>query len=92
MISLKEALEIFKEKHPILTVTAAYLYDNKYFMFVAVRDTNEVNINSPYYLVDVKGTIYNITPTMNIDAFNDALENHKLDIRRLQNERTAPEQ
>lgn len=49
-------------------------------MFVAVRNVNEVNINSPYYLVNVRGDIYNITPTLNIDAFNDALENHKLDI------------
>lgn len=77
-MSLTKALELFKQKYPALIVTAAYLYDKKYFMFTATPDTKITVINSPYYLVDVKGNVFNITPTLNIDAFNDALEKHQL--------------
>lgn len=84
MIISKEAYKIFKKAHPDLTVVEAALYDNKYYMFVALKDPNVPEFNDPYYAIDKNtGELYNFTPTRNLEKFYKAFREHPIDVRSL---------
>lgn len=84
MISVKKAYALLKEKFPKRTVTEAAEYDNRFWVFVAVEDPNQMDFGNPFYLVDKRsGEIHNFSPVNDPNKFNDAFLNRGIELRAL---------
>lgn len=80
MISVKEAVKIFKDEYPELTITKAANYKG-YWLLCAVRDLNKIDYGDPYYVVDkMNGMIFKFVPAADFKGFINAISNHEVDI------------
>jgi hypothetical protein len=69
-------MNIFNAKFPNLTITRCVDYDQFHFVIEAVENVNVANYNDPYYSVDKRsGKITSFIPTLDLDAFFEAVEN-----------------
>ncbi len=81
MIDGINAVKKFREAYPDLSIVKAAVYDKAYYLFEAVEDTNKVDYNSPFYLMEGKtGDILPFTPTMDILGFHEAFREHQIRI------------
>ena len=72
-------IEHFNDQFPKLMVTRVIDYDNQHYVVEAVRNVNVADYNSPYYGVDKKsGKITSFIPSIDLDAFFEAMEKHTL--------------
>lgn len=74
-----EAIDTFKRRFPKLVVTRCVDYNERYFVIEAVENPNVPNYNSPYYGIDkISGKITSFIPTLDLDAFFEAVENRTI--------------
>ena len=73
MIDLNTAKSIVEKHFKGAKVKSAYMYDDKFYLFVA--PTSENDMNDPFYIVDVSDGKYRfLNPLEDIDKFNEAME------------------
>ncbi len=72
-MTVNDAYKLFKKKHPDLIVKECCLYDEKYYIFTALRRGEKVDYNDPFYAVNEKtGEVTYFCPMDDIDKWNAA--------------------
>ena len=72
----KKAISTFTKQFPKLTVLRCIDYTDNHYVVEAVGDQDAVDYNLPYYAIDkTNGKITSFIPTLDLDAFFDAVEN-----------------
>lgn len=84
MITSVEAARLLKNEYPKRKIVEAAVYNSKYYLFIALEDISKPDPNDPCFLVDMKsGKIIQISPTMDIQKYSDALLNHRIEVPKL---------
>lgn len=75
-MNYKQVIVIFTKRFPKLTVLKCIDYADDYYVLEAVENPDAVDYNLPYYAVNKEsGMITSFAPTLDLDAFFDAVEN-----------------
>lgn len=75
-MDFNQAIAAFIKRFSNLTVLKCIDYDDSYYVLEAVEDPDITDYNLPYYAVDKNnGKVTSFIPTLDLDAFFDALEN-----------------
>lgn len=75
-MNFNQAMTIFKNHFPKLTILKCVDYSNTHYVLEAVENPEITSYNSPYYAVDKNnGNVTSFIPTLDLDAFFDAVEN-----------------
>lgn len=73
----RAAISTFTKKFPTLVVTRCIDYDERHFVIEAVENVDVPNYINPYYGVDKDtGKVTGFIPTLDLDAFFDAVSKH----------------
>lgn len=79
MISFIQAKNIFKKRFSNLVILRCVDYSDTHYIFEAVENPHVIDHNSPYYTLDKKtGEVSVFIPTLDLDAFFDAVENRTI--------------
>lgn len=74
-------MNILNEVHPERTIIKAIDYSDKWFIFSAVENVDEIDYNDPFYAVNkYTGSVRAYSPMADLANFIDALNNRSLDI------------
>lgn len=72
----KQAIFEFAKQFPKLKVLRCIDYSNDHYIMEAVEATDVTDYNSPFYAVNKNsGEVTTFIPTLDLDAFFDAVEN-----------------
>lgn len=78
MITLSDAQQYLKRKHPSRTITMSLDYDRDWYLFMAVEDPNSIDYDSPWYAVNKStGSVRSFNPIDQLEKFTEALYNRR---------------
>lgn len=79
----KQALVAVQKAEPERTVTACCDYDSDYYIVTAVKNTNGVDKNDPFFAVSKRTKeIIPFSPASNIDKFDEAMRKRLVYLRK----------
>lgn len=79
MISAREAIAIFENTNPHLTILECAKYEGYAYLVSATKDPTKTSYNTPYFLIDGEsGKIENFDPLPNLNKMRRAFRDHKI--------------